>query len=115
MQSYVNVRPEHLNHHGYLFGGQMLKWVDEYSWMAASLDYPECTWVTIGMNKVVFKQRVTSGAILRLEISVIKKGITSITYCVSVFQSNNTNNVAVFDTEITFVNVDSCGRKKAIQ
>ena len=29
MESYKVVRPEHLNHYGYLFGGFLLKWVDE--------------------------------------------------------------------------------------
>jgi len=38
MESYKLVLPEHLNHYGYLFGGNMLKWVDEISWIAASRD-----------------------------------------------------------------------------
>lgn len=31
MENFTLVRPEHLNHHGYLFGGVLLKWVDEYA------------------------------------------------------------------------------------
>ena len=34
------VLPEHLNHFGFLFGGQLLRWVDGTAWIAASLDYP---------------------------------------------------------------------------
>ncbi|MEI7902842.1 MAG: acyl-CoA thioesterase, partial [bacterium] len=40
MISYKLVMPEHMNHYGLLFGGNLLKWVDETAWMAASLDYP---------------------------------------------------------------------------
>ena len=29
METLQQVRPEHLNHYGYLFGGYMLMWVDE--------------------------------------------------------------------------------------
>ena len=29
MENYNLVRQEHLNHNGYLFGGQMLMWIDE--------------------------------------------------------------------------------------
>jgi competence protein ComEC len=36
MESYTVVRPEHLNHYGHLFGGCLLKWVDEIAWIAAS-------------------------------------------------------------------------------
>ena len=36
MESYKVVRPEHLNHFGHLFGGCLLKWVDEIAWIAAS-------------------------------------------------------------------------------
>ena len=40
MNNYAIVRQEHLNHYGFLFGGALLLWVDEYVWLAASLDFP---------------------------------------------------------------------------
>ena len=40
MQTYKLVLPEHLNHGGFLFGGNLLKWVDEAGYMAARLDLP---------------------------------------------------------------------------
>jgi acyl-CoA hydrolase len=40
MQTFTTVRPEHLNYHGFLFGGQLLLWVDEFAWMAAARDNP---------------------------------------------------------------------------
>jgi len=44
----------------------MLKWADEYAWIATSLDYPGCEFVTIGMDAVEFCKGVQKGAILRL-------------------------------------------------
>ena len=39
MDTFTLVRTGHLNHQGNLFGGQLLKWVDEYAWFAATRDY----------------------------------------------------------------------------
>ena len=61
MDNYTIVRKEHLNHYGYLFGGMLLCWVDEFAWIFASLDFPGCPLVTVGMDQVVFKERVVNG------------------------------------------------------
>ena len=113
MENFAIVRPEHLNHHGYLFGGALLKWVDEFAWMAASRDYRGCTLVTIGMDEIVFRNRVGNGAILRFVIDRIRRGTTSVTYRVDV-HSDEPGAVAerpVFTTTVTFVRVDSTGAK----
>ncbi len=70
MENYNLVRPEHLNHHGSLFGGQLLSWVDECAWMAAARDFPNCTFVTRAMDRIEFKHQVKNGSILRL-LSII--------------------------------------------
>ena len=57
METFALVRPEHLNHHGFLFGGALLKWVDEFAWLVASRDYPGCTFVTVAMDDIVFRER----------------------------------------------------------
>jgi acyl-CoA hydrolase len=112
MENFVLVRPEHLSHQGYLFGGQMLKWVDESAWLCASRDYPECIIVTIGLDKVEFKQRVVNGAILRFDVQFISQGRTSVTYLVEVFHDVNPSEaVNVFSTHVTFVRVDESGQK----
>ena len=111
MENYVHVRPEHLNHHGYLFGGVLLKWVDEFAWMTASLDYPECSMVTVAMDNIQFKHRVKNGAILRLAIRPIEKGRSSISYGIVVFSDEPGNRVEreVFTTRITFVRINEQG------
>jgi acyl-CoA hydrolase len=67
MESYKLVLPEHLNHYGYLYGGNLLKWVDEIGWIAASRDYPGYNFVTVAMDRVEFRKSVREGTILRFE------------------------------------------------
>jgi acyl-CoA hydrolase len=117
METYAIVRPEHLNHHGYLFGGVMLKWIDEFAWLAATLDYPDSTFVTVAMDDIEFKKRVTNGSILRFDIKYIKKGNSSVTYQVNVFAKEtkiSPENFLAFSTKITFVNIDKYGKPQSI-
>lgn len=113
MDTYAIVRPEHLNHHGYLFGGAMLKWIDEYAWLVASRDFPGCTLVTIGMDDIVFKHRVVNGAILRFQIEPVKKGGSSVRYGVEVISDDPgaADEKHVFSTNVTFVRLDEEGNK----
>jgi acyl-CoA hydrolase len=116
MDNYTLVRPEHLNHHGYLFGGAMLKWVDEFAWLVASLDYPGCTLVTRAMDRIVFRHRAPSGSILRFNILPAGRGTTSVTYAVRVFsdEPGATEEKEIFDTTVTFVRVGADGRKEPL-
>ena len=109
--------PENLNHYGYLFGGDLLKWVDEYAWIAASLDYPKCNFVTIGLDKVEFKKSVNEGTILKFFVEKSKEGNSSVQYRVSVYKSNSKNKKQelIFITHVTFVNIDKIGNKRKLQ
>jgi len=113
MDNYTIVRKEHLNHYGYLFGGTLLSWVDEFAWICASLDFPGCSLVTVGMDKVCFSERILSGSILRFNISPIKQGSSSISYVVVVYADapGATVEKEVFSTKLTFVRIDAEGRK----
>ncbi|MFC1498561.1 acyl-CoA thioesterase [Verrucomicrobiota bacterium] len=115
-ENYKLVLPEHLNHYGFLFGGYLLKWVDEYAWIAASLDYPSCNFVTIGLDKVEFRQSVRGGTILNFVVEKVKQGNTSLQYMVKVFHGNSkeVNDKPVFCTHVTFVSVDKEGKKKPL-
>jgi acyl-CoA hydrolase len=116
MDSYSLVRPEHLNHYGFLFGGVLLKWVDEFAWLTASLDFPQCTLVTVAMDNIQFKQRVLNGSILRFHITALRLGDTSVTYTVEVVsdEPGSTVEKRVFSTTVTFVRVDADGRKVSL-
>lgn len=116
MENYALVRPEHLNHYGHLFGGVLLKWVDEFAWMAASREYTGCRLVTIGMDRVEFKQPAPSGSILRFLVQRGREGTTSVTYSVEVFadEPGASEEKSMFTTNVTFVRVDEEGEKVAL-
>lgn len=116
MNTFTHVRPEHLNHHGYLFGGQLLKWVDENAWLVATRDFPGYHLVTRAMEQSDFKTRIANGSILRFNILPQRQGETSITYNVEVLadEPGATEEKHVFSTKVTFVCVDEQGKKKVL-
>ncbi len=116
MDNYTLVRPGHLNHHGYLFGGAMLKWVDEFAWLVATKEYRGCRLVTVAMDEIRFREPVVEGSILRFNIEQGEKGRTSLTYTVDVFADapGAPEEKWVFATRVTFVRVDESGEKTAI-
>ena len=119
MQTHKLVLPEHLNHYGFLFGGNMLKWVDEVAWIAASLECPGRHFVTVGLDKVEFRRKVTKGAILTFSAARTRTGSTSLTFEVSVAARYTESpgegaDEPVFSTHVTLVRVDAGGRKVAI-
>ena len=115
METHRLVLPEDLNQFGYLFGGRMLAWIDEASWIAASLDFPDARFVTVAMNEVVFRRSVREGTILAIESQLEKEGATSVTYSVIVRRGRANEGEALFTTQVTFVNVDEEGTKKTIR
>lgn len=113
MESYTVVRPEHLNQYGYLFGGCLLKWVDEIAWIAASRDNPGCRFVTVGMDRVEFRRGVSLGSVLRFVATEYRRGRTSVTYEVNVYADDleSGQEEPIFSTHISFVRLDEQGRK----
>lgn len=113
MDNFTLVRPEHLNHQGYLFGGNLLKWVDEFAWLVATRDFTGCTLVTVGMDEIAFRKRVANGSILRFRILPVKIGTTSARYSVAIHADapGEPEEELVFSTTITFVNLDAAGHK----
>ena len=114
METHRLVLPEDLNQFGYLFGGRLLSWIDEASWIAASLEFPKCRFVTIGMDEVVFRHSVREGTILSICSELQKRGTTSVTYEVTVRRGKVSDGESLFSTRVTFVNVSEDGQKTAI-
>ena len=77
MQTHRLVLPGDLNHYGFLFGGRLLAWIDEASWIAASLDYPQCQFVTVAMATVEFHHSVRDGTILTINCDCTREGTSS--------------------------------------
>ena len=109
------VLPQYLNHYGFLFGGHLLKWVDEYAYIAASLEYPSCDFVTIGMDKVEFKQSVREGTILVFVVDKTRQGKTSVQFSVSVYcTKQKAEEDMIFSTKVTCVRIDKDGKKQPL-
>ena len=63
------VHPQHMNEQGSLFGGYLLKWLDEFAYITASVDYPGNRFVTIALNNVTFKHPIRCGQILCFSVN----------------------------------------------
>jgi acyl-CoA hydrolase len=114
MQTYKLVMPGDLNHYGFLFGGNLLKWVDEIAWIAATLQYPGMNFVTVAIDDVEFKKSIRQGSILRFECELEKHGRTSVRFRVQVYRNSSEeteNSEVVFSTVVTMVRVDEKGQK----
>jgi len=113
MEMFTIVRPEHLNHYGSLFGGQLLKWIDEFAFLAAIREFPGCRLVTRAMDNVSFARGVRNGSLLRFAIERMDIGNSSATYKVDVFarETGSAEDTHVFETAITFVSVNAKQQK----
>lgn len=111
MENYRLVRPEHLNHYGFLFGGYLLMWVDEVAWLAASKEYPDHRFVTVGMDNVAFKKSVKEGHILQFTVTKSRVGTTSVTYDVRV----SSQETEIFSTQVALVRVNAAGDKIPVE
>lgn len=113
MDTFTLVRTEHLNHNGKLFGGQLLKWVDEFAWLAAARDFCGSDLVTRAMENSEFRHGVPNGSILRFRIEQQRVGTTSALYSVDVYADvpGGTEESLIFSNRVTFVAVDANGNK----
>jgi len=114
METHRLVLPGDLNHYGFLFGGRLLAWIDEASWIAASLDFPHCQFVTVAMDTVEFHHSVRDGTILKISCNLTREGNTSATYEVKV-TDERAGPAPIFSTRVTFVSVDDAGHKRSIR
>lgn len=112
MENHRLILPGHLNQFGYLFGGQLLAWVDEVAWIAATLEHPGCRFLTVGMDRVEFKRPVREGAIITLVATLAHRGHTSVGYDVRVRRQEGEE---LFSTLVSLVHVDEAGVKKPLE
>ncbi len=116
MEHYKIVLPADLNDYGNLFGGTLLKWVDEIAYIRVSLDYPGRHFVTIGLDNVEFRHPIREGQILRFLCKQTRLGTTSVTYNVKVYGARYDveSEAVLFENNISFVCVDRHGNKSPI-
>ena len=114
MENFKLVMPGDLNPHGYLFGGKLLMWVDEYAYIGAKLDFPDCRLVTIGLDKVEFRKSIRQGTVLKFVVTRSHLGTTSVQYEVNVLNSADASSASMFRTVVTYVRVDESGVKQPL-
>jgi acyl-CoA hydrolase len=116
LEHYKLILPENLNHDGFLFGGNMLKWIDEFAYITANHEFPGNRFVTIALDNVAFHHPVAGGEIIRFDVTRSRLGRTSVQYKIRVFGTRRqaSPETILFETHITFVNVDNEGKKQAI-
>ena len=103
-ESTLLVRPEHLNHHGYLFGGRLLEWLDEQAYIAAmSLLKPAANLVTVAIDRVEFRHSAKQGSLLRFRSLPVHTGRTSLTVFTHVLQLGFPRERDMFSAYVTFV------------
>jgi acyl-CoA hydrolase len=99
---YFLVRPQDLNHAGTLFGGAMMSLADEMAFVAATLTYPGCTFVTKLFREFDFISGPVEGEIVQIEAEVVEKGRSSVR--VRVWANNAVTKREIFQTEAILVN-----------
>jgi acyl-CoA hydrolase len=117
MEHFKIVLPADLNDYGSLFGGILLKWVDEIAYMRVSLDFPGQQFVTIGLDNVEFRHPIRQGQILRFRCEQMRLGNSSVTYNVKVYGARfkSDDDQVLFENHISFVCVDQDGNKMPIK
>src|SRR3546814_7850568 len=102
------VKPEDLNPNGTLFGGTLLRWIDEEAviYAIAQLGNPHV--VTKFISEINFVSSAKQGDIIELGIQAISFGKTSITLCCEVRNKITKKSILTID-RLVFVNVNKNG------
>ncbi len=105
------IKPEDLNPNRTLFGGSLLRWIDEEAAIFAICQLNSDRVVTKFISEINFISSAVMGDIIEMGMEVIKFGRTSITFrCV--VRNKFTKKVLVTIDKIVFVHVDENGRPK---
>lgn len=108
------VKYEDLNPRGSLFGGQLLKWIDEEASVYAICQIGDRMVVTKAMSKIDFRTSPKLGDIIEIGMDLVKVGTTSITFKCNVRNKYTKEDVITVD-EIVFVRVDENGKPTPIE
>ena len=103
------VRPEDLNANGTLFGGSLLKWIDEEATIYAILQLGNRRVVTKLISEINFVASAIEGDLVEMGLVATKFGNTSITMRAEVRNMVTRKSILTVD-RIVFVGLDSEGR-----
>jgi acyl-CoA hydrolase len=102
------VRPEDLNANGTLFGGSLLRWIDEEATIHAILQLGNRRVVTKFMSEINFIASAIEGDLIEMGLVPTKFGTTSITMRAEVRNMVTKKNILTVE-RIVFVGLDSAG------
>lgn len=105
------VRPEDLNANGTLFGGSLLKWIDEEATIYAILQLGNRRVVTKLISEVNFVSSAIEGDLIEMGLVATQFGTTSITMRAEV-RNMVTKKPILAVERIVFVGLDESGRPK---
>lgn len=103
------VKPEDLNPNQTLFGGSLLRWVDEEAAIFAICQLDNHRVVTKYISEINFVSSAKMGDVLEMGMEVVKFGRTSITFSCMV-RNKFTHTTIITIDKMVFVNVDEHGR-----
>lgn len=106
------IKPSDLNPRGTLFGGQLLKWIDEEASIFAICQLSSPNIVTKAMSEIDFVSTAKVGDIIEFGMDLVKFGTTSVTLCCDV-RNKNTKQSIIKIEKIIFVLLDENGRPTA--
>jgi acyl-CoA hydrolase len=103
------VRPEDLNANGTLFGGSLLRWIDEEAAVYAIIQLGNGRVVTKYMSEIEFVSSATEGDIVEIGLVATAFGRTSLTMRAEARNLFSRQSILTID-ELVFVNLDENGR-----
>jgi acyl-CoA hydrolase len=103
------IKPADLNSRGTLFGGSLLKWIDEEAAIFAICQLGSSSIVTKAMSEINFVQTARVGDIIEFGMDFVKYGTTSVTICCDVRNKNTKQSIIKVD-KIVFVLLDGNGK-----
>jgi len=105
------VRPEDLNANGTLFGGSLLKWIDEEATIYAILQLGNRRVVTKIISEINFVASAIEGDLIEMGLIATKFGTSSITMRAEVRNMITRKSILTVD-HIVFVGLGEDGRPK---
>src|SRR6476620_11587853 len=103
------VRPEDLNANGTLFGGSLLKWIDEEAAIYAILQLGNGRAVTKYISEINFVSSAVQGDLIEMGLTATRFGRTSLTMRAEVRNMITRRSILTID-EIVFVNLSPSGK-----
>lgn len=99
------VKPEDLNPNRTLFGGSLLRWIEEEAAIYAIVQLDNDRVVTKYISQIYFVSSAKQGDIIEMGITATKFGRTSITLCCEVRNKITRKSILTTD-KLVFVNMD---------